>query len=70
MNALREVAAKVAADLARVTHELEREKKRNNASKALTSVTSPANAATTKAKKSAAAIMDYEPAEFQLQLRV
>ncbi len=38
LNALREVAAKAAADLARVTQELEREKKRNNA---VTPVTSP-----------------------------
>ncbi len=33
LNTLRDVAAKAAADLARVTQELEREKKRNNASK-------------------------------------
>ncbi len=38
MNALREVAAKAAADLARVTQELERERKRNNASKAVSPV--------------------------------
>ncbi len=55
LNTLREVAAKAATDLAHVTQKLEKQKKRNNASKAATPVTSPANAAS-KLKKSAANI--------------
>jgi hypothetical protein len=56
-NALREAAAKAAADLARVMVELDTEKKENHASKAATPVTSPAPTnASSRPKKSAAAI--------------
>ena len=56
-NALRATAAKAAAELARVTAELEREKRKNLASKAATPVTSPAPTSTSgKPKKSAATI--------------
>jgi uncharacterized SAM-binding protein YcdF (DUF218 family) len=54
---LRAAAAKAAADLARVTAELEKEKRKNHASKAATTVTSPAPTSTSgRAKKSAAVI--------------
>ena len=54
---MRAAAAKAAADLARVTAELEKEKRKNHASKAAPAVTSPAPTSTSgRAKKSAAVI--------------
>ncbi len=56
-DAAAKLAAKAAADLARVMVELDKEKKKNHAAKAATPVTSPAPTSTSaRAKTSAAAI--------------